>query len=420
MNSPFERPRIPNGRDAEPAFNLEDWASKGRARGTVASAVPPEPLPGDPGPTDPTGPRKGVKAGRARPATTPRDDLGGEFWANTVSEALEEFPADLVDGLVPLASVTFLWGKSNAGKTFAALDLAAAVSDRRAWLGREVRHGWCVYIAAEAPKSIRRRLKALRMAGAQLDNVLVIARQLNFAASDQDVRWLRDLIALETIKRGCGPVLIVGDTLARIAGGADENSAEMGPVIARSESLAVHTGAAFVWIAHPGKDESKGVRGWYGMHAAVDVSLHLTKEQGSNGPLHTVEDDKVRDEGEGKRLAFRLRQVVIGHKPNGNAVTSCVLESLANPPPKVNSVKKLSDIQAGVLQFLKDHAGVYHSPATIARALELPGREKAPAQSSVYAAIDALAERGLVVRSAKAVAWLPSNKRGPAESSNAL
>src|SRR4051794_14455624 len=83
------------------------------------------------------------------------------IWADEISIDIEG--TGLVDGLLPLTGMSVEYGESGAGKTFCAVDLAGHVATGMPWRGREVEQGIVVYIAAESPESIKRRLVAWKL-----------------------------------------------------------------------------------------------------------------------------------------------------------------------------------------------------------------------------------------------------------------
>src|ERR1700754_2920834 len=66
----------------------------------------------------------------------------------------------LVNDFFVEKSLNLMIGASQAGKSYLALDLAAAIANGRPFLGKSVRQGGILYIATEGQITIRRRLKA--------------------------------------------------------------------------------------------------------------------------------------------------------------------------------------------------------------------------------------------------------------------
>ena len=67
-------------------------------------------------------------------------------------------------------------------------------------------------------------------------------------------------------QRGTKAWLIVGDTLARLSAGANENAGQdMGLVVRRFDRIRTECKAHFCLIHHSGKAAAAGARGWSGI-----------------------------------------------------------------------------------------------------------------------------------------------------------
>lgn len=237
--------------------------------------------------------------------------------------AAYEAPDELIEGLIVSRSVSVLYGDSNSGKTFFALSLAAAIARGEPVYGRKVDSGLVVYLASEAPGSIRSRLQALKKFYAcDLHNLAMVPVPVNFHASDRDT--LAVIALVQEIERTKGqPVrLIVGDTLARMTAGANENSGEdMAPVMARFDRVAQEAGAALLLIHHNGKDAAKGARGWSGIRAHIDTEIEVSEKDGVRSAFVTKQRELP---GKGEAIFFRLETVEMGVTKFGSPATTCV------------------------------------------------------------------------------------------------
>jgi hypothetical protein len=114
-------------------------------------------------------------------------------------------------------------------------------------------------------------------------------------------------------------VLVVIDTFARALMGGDENSAQdVGAFNTGIAALIEHTGACVAIIHHSGKDKSKGARGSSALQGAIDTEIEVDSGQ--------VISRKQRDEELLPPFGFRLRPVLVGVDPDGDELTSCVVE----------------------------------------------------------------------------------------------
>ncbi len=241
------------------------------------------------------------------------DQLGSDY----------EAPDELVEGLMTIGSSVVVYGDSNSGKTFWALSVATAIAIGTDCYGRKTDPGLVVYLASEAPASIRSRMQAIKkFHGCNLENLAMVPVPMNFYSGDQDAHDVIELVrAVEQIK-GRPVRLIIGDTLARMSAGANENSGEdMGPVMARFDQVATATGAALMIIHHNGKDAAKGARGWSGIRAHIDTEIEVTEKDGTRSVTVTKQRELP---SKGDTIYFKLEIIEMGTTKFGGAATTCV------------------------------------------------------------------------------------------------
>lgn len=232
-------------------------------------------------------------------------------------------PDEVIEDLLTSESVAMLYGASHSGKTFFALSLAVAVANGDKIFGKHTDKGKVLYLATEAPRTIRDRLQAVkRYQCKDISNIYVVPVPINLYTSNEPVY---DIIAA---CREIGNVkMIVGDTLARISAGADENGGkDMGPVMEKFDLIAHETGASVLIIHHSGKDTTKGGRGWSGVPAHLDAEIEI-KNDGEHGEkVATIK--KQRELGTtGQEIQFKLKVVEMGVGKFGSQKTSCIVES---------------------------------------------------------------------------------------------
>lgn len=252
-----------------------------------------------------------------------------------------EAPDEIVQDLLVSRSLAVLYGASNSGKTFWALSLAAAISEDKDFFGKRVDGGLVVYLASEAPGTIRQRMQAIKKhQKTELKNLAMVPIPLNFYKS---MNHANDVIELcQTIEREKGrPIrLIIGDTLARMSSGANENSGEdMGPIMDRFDAVAHATGAALLVIHHSGKNKAAGARGWSGIQAHISTEIEVTEENG----IRMAEVTKQRElPSKGTAIYFDLDVVPMGIGKFGNEVTTCIAVPDERPhePKRSATLKK--------------------------------------------------------------------------------
>jgi phage/plasmid primase-like uncharacterized protein len=255
------------------------------------------------------------------------DQLGNDY----------EAPNELIEGLMTIGSSVVVYGDSNSGKTFWALSVAAAIATGTECYGRKTDSGLVIYLASEAPASIRSRMQAIKKHhNCSLENLVMVPVPMNFHNGDQDANDVIELVrAIEQIK-GKPVRLIIGDTLARMSAGANENSGEdMGPVMARFDQVATATGAALMIIHHNGKDAAKGARGWSGIRAHIDTEIEVTEKEGTRSVTVTKQRELP---SKGDTIYFKLEIIEMGTTKFGGTATTCVAipddEALATNPHK--------------------------------------------------------------------------------------
>ncbi|MFT4063361.1 helicase RepA family protein [Paraburkholderia sp.] len=267
------------------------------------------------------------------------DELPGEFTP----------PDELVQGLLTVGGGSVLYGDSNSGKTFLVIDLAAAVARGVEWMGKRTEPGMVVYLAAESPASVRSRLQAYQLHhDVRVPNFAIVQNPVNLFESDADASSIIATVQRLEAQRGRKVRLIVGDTLARISAGANENAGQdMSRVIERFDRIRTECKAHFLLIHHSGKNAAAGSRGWSGVRAAVDAEIEITDSPTSR----CAEITKVRDLGtKGERIGFRLDVIELGMTKWGSPATTCVVAPA--DAPERSKGKRMGEVEGAVVEFL--------------------------------------------------------------------
>lgn len=245
-------------------------------------------------------------------------------------------PPWIIKHVIPQAEMGVLFGASGSGKSFMALDMAAAVARGEAWRGKKVRKGRVVYVAAEGAGGFRKRLAAYSKANdfdlADLD--------IGVIAGAPNMRERTEAIAVsDSINKVGGADLVILDTFAQVMPGGNENAGEdVGKALAHCKLIHERTGAMVLLVHHSGKDASKGARGWSGLRAAADVELEV--ERFDNGE-RMMTNTKQKDGEDKVEWGFKLQVVDIGEDEDGDPITSCVC---AEAPIPVRSAKKEKEL----------------------------------------------------------------------------
>jgi KaiC/GvpD/RAD55 family RecA-like ATPase len=252
-------------------------------------------------------------------------------WADDITIDMDA--GGLVDGLLAATGMTVLYGESGCGKTFVAVDLACHVAAGLPWRGMAVEQGVVVYVAAESPESVKRRLWAWkRHHRVEQLPVLVVQSAVDLLNGDTDT--LAGL--LEGLRAEHGRIaLVVVDTLARAMTGNENAPDDMGRFVAACGRLREAGGTHAMVVHHCGKDAARGARGHSSLRAATDVELEVASGEGGG----SVRVTKHRDEAGGASYGFKLEQVELGTNAKGRVVTTCVAVA-CDPPDRATAAER--------------------------------------------------------------------------------
>ena len=266
-------------------------------------------------------------------------------WADAI--ALELDKAGLVDGLLPRDGIFVLYGESGSGKTFITLDLVCHVAAGRPWRGMTVDQGVVVYIAAENPKSVERRVWAWRKRhGVQHLPVLVVRSSVDLLNGSADA--LVKLVEQVKAKHGRVAAVVV-DTLSRAMTGNENAPDDMGKFVNAVGRIGQAAEAHAIVVHHAGKDTARGARGHSSLRAASDGEGEVTVDQVTG--IRTLRITKNRDGEDGQRFAFKLEPCELGQNATGRTVTTCVaIETEAAEP--VTSVTRFTPNQRVTMDAL--------------------------------------------------------------------
>lgn len=245
-------------------------------------------------------------------------------------------PAWIVKGVLPRAELVVLFGESGSGKSFIALDIAAAIDRGIAWRGRRVKQGRVVYICAEGAGGFRNRLVAYQQAHQCELGLGVIANAPNLLQKDDALDVCRAI--------GKADVVII-DTFAQTTPGGNENAAEdMGKALAHCKGIHRATGALVVLVHHAGKDLSRGARGWSGLKAAADAELEVLRLE-SGRMLRT---SKMKDGDDDAAWGFDLEPQSIGMDEDGDVITSCTVREVELGVVQAQAARPMGAVEAVV------------------------------------------------------------------------
>jgi hypothetical protein len=301
--------------------------------------------------------------GSARKAGTPLIGAGG--LKLLTDDELQSIDSQvwLLKHVIPDAGFGTMYGDSGTFKSFAALDLLAAIargSDK--WFGYRVKQAPCVYVPFEGKGGIPKRVAAWRFAMAMRNTTpnngnlgfsinFDVTTGITFVTDPLNLRNEEDRKKLvEALKAAglAGGVMCI-DTLAQAGAGIDENSSEgMGEMVRIFQELQRELGGVVLVVHHTGKDPTKGMRGHSSLRAALDFAIEFRRLDSCGKYEAVMELDKVKDEESGAVIPFRMQRVHLGVDDDGDYITSLVVlheEPNPNMPEVTTLAKGANDVQ---------------------------------------------------------------------------
>lgn len=223
-----------------------------------------------------------------------------------------------VKNLLPSQGVAAIYGPPASGKSFLALDMAAAIASGRDWFGHKCAAAPVFYVYLEGSGALKNRIAAWEHERERAfpDGVTFYLGAFNLFENMDSL--------VTTIPSGC---VVVVDTLAASAPGFDENSgSDMSRAIASLSRVAREKNGLAVVVHHSGKDASRGLRGHSSLLGALDAAICVDRSGASSVRRWTLA--KSKDSEDGLTCQFTLHRVELGIDEDGYTVTSCIVRRL--------------------------------------------------------------------------------------------
>lgn len=226
----------------------------------------------------------------------------------------------LIEDMLDQKALSILYGASNAGKTFVAMDLAYHIATGKDWAGKRTTPGEVIYIAAEGGLSAENRVQALKQFYNQDDFGLgLINSPINLFDSAKDIKGLVESIETYQATLNAPVKMIVIDTLSRaLAGGNENDSQDMGEFVKNVDYIRQRLNTHLMIVHHTGKDQARGARGHSLLRAAVDTELEVADD--------VITTKKQRDMEFSPPIGFELEVITLGQNTYDKDVTSCVIK----------------------------------------------------------------------------------------------
>ena len=226
-----------------------------------------------------------------------------------IADALQERPPIeyIAAGLFPLSSLNIVYGAPGCLKSFLLADLAISAAMGELWLppapwqpgstGFQTRQAPVMWIDFDNGVTLtHERIGALARARSTPGDA-------PFYYYTMPTPWLDannpDSVGMLALRAKNHAVkMIVIDNLGTVSGGVDENSGAMITVMGNLRRLAEDTGAAVIVIHHQRKANGftgragDSLRGHSSIEAAIDLALHVEREQDSD--TVTIKSTKTR------------------------------------------------------------------------------------------------------------------------------
>lgn len=257
-------------------------------------------------------------------------------WVNESADDPDPLIDDVESGsIIGRAEAGIIFGPTGTGKTAIAnafhLAVASGLGLGKTHLAGEplypCKPGRVLVAVYEAQGDFRRRMRALA-----LDTGLDLS-SLNWGIvkADLDITQERDRGIFvdrvrQDVKRHGPPALLTIDTLPAAIGGKSLNDDDVaGHCYALAHALVREFGASVMFVAHPGKDETRGIAGSYRLQGNADFVLKTVKTKAGYRLV------KAKDRsGACNRPVFdyALKFIEVGNNSNGKPVTGAVVGSI--------------------------------------------------------------------------------------------
>lgn len=257
-------------------------------------------------------------------------------------------------GLIGAGELSALYGAPGSGKSVLGGSLAVNIARGTDWMGRKVRQGATVIVAAERMQLTKRRLGAERKrSGPDSLPVAIVPGPLDLCHGKQDTERLIALMESVAKETGQPVVFVLIDTVSQVLCGGDENHPKyMGAFISNVTRIIQETGAHVMLVHHSPADNPQKLRGHTSLLAACDTTILISKA----GQFRRAEVMKANDAEEGVAFTFDLESVELGKDHDGKVTMAPVVvpvETNALTAGPGDQKAKLSSAQQIALKSLE-------------------------------------------------------------------
>jgi hypothetical protein len=241
-------------------------------------------------------------------------------------------PDFILDGFIERDSTCELFGDSESGKSFLAIDWSCSIASGQPWNGKKTKQVPVVYVAAEGQRGIPRRLAAwckarsFPIADLPVYFLLHAAQLIEPESVDALISGIKQIANTQGI-----PGMVVLDTLARNIGGDENSSIDMNKFINACDRIRETWHCAILIIHHTGLTAKERARGHSALKAALDTEFRTDIDETKTVRLVNT---KNKDSLPVTPLAFRFKQIAMDVlDDDGGEIFSAVLEPTSYEPP---------------------------------------------------------------------------------------
>ncbi|MDA9482955.1 hypothetical protein XI07_13125 [Bradyrhizobium sp. CCBAU 11445] len=287
-------------------------------------------------------------------------------WVEFNDDNPDPLIADIEGGaIIGQAEAGFIFGPTGTGKTAVAnainLAVATGLGLGRAHLTAEPyyasKEGRVLVAVYEAQTDFRRRMRGI----AKESEIELGHLDWGIIKADLDITLERDRrIFVERVRKDTGrndgkpPLLVTIDTLPAAVGGKSLNDDDVaGHCFALARALIDEFGCSVIFIAHPGKDETKGIAGSYRLRGNSDFVLKTVKTKTG---FRLIKDKDRGGACDRALFDYSLNFVEVDRTSAGKPITAAVVGSIipcASVDEQMEALAKPKDAWAKNLRPFK-------------------------------------------------------------------
>ena len=209
----------------------------------------------------------------------------------------------LIDDIIPLNSMSIIYGEPGCGKTFLCLDMCMHIAHSNNWKGQVINNrGIIIYCIGEGINGLCNRINTWHDYYEKKCNapfILIPIETISFSDRENIDKMIKTLDNIR-IKYNLPISMIVVDTLSKASVGYDENSSkDMGEFLYQFDILKKYFETSIMFIHHSGKTY-RGMRGSSYLMGTVDTIININNV--NNNLKCNVEKQK-----DGSKANFSLK-----------------------------------------------------------------------------------------------------------------